>query len=150
MDRQLIALYELKRQSFLIGYLQNPKQFSDALAFAYRHRISPIFHENIAREAYNVDPFAEIYYVKSELISEVLKYVDERSLAGDLGEIEFYKLEDRFGGYKANRMALVYALEYARIDGRFDESVWKAIESNAPVEANQLDATFSPKDVHFD
>lgn len=146
---QLIALYELKRQSFLLGYIQNPERFSDALAFAYFNRIAPVFHEDIARETYDSDPFEEIYAVKRDFALTVLKYIDERVLADDLEAIEFYKLEDKFGGYKANRIELIKALEYARIDGRFDSNVWTAIESNAPVEANSLDATFSPQDVYF-
>jgi hypothetical protein len=149
MDQQLVALYELKRQSFLIGYIQNPDRFSDALAFAYNHRLAPIFHEDIARETYDGDPFDKIYAVKREFITALIKYVDDRALAGDLKAVEFYKLEDKFGGYKAHRMELRFALEYARIEGRFDDAVWAAIESNAPAEANSLDAEFSPEDIHF-
>ncbi|AGR73280.1 MULTISPECIES: hypothetical protein [pseudomallei group] len=149
MDQQLIALYELKRQSFLIGYIQNPENFDSALAFAYYNRLAPIFHEDSAREKYESDPFAEAYSVKAEFIDEVLKYVDDREHEGDLTAIEFYNLEDKFGGYKANRIELIYALEYARIDGRFNDAVWAAIERNAPAEANNLQKEFSPKDVHF-
>lgn len=149
MDRQLIALFELKRQSFLIGYIQNPARYSDALAFAYYRRIAPIFHEDAARETYGGDPFDEVYAVKREFVSEVTKYVDELWCAGNLEGLGFYKLEDKFGGYKANRVELIYALEYTRIDGRFDEEVWKAIESDAPIEASSLDAKFSPEEVNF-
>lgn len=149
MDQQLIALYELKRQSFLIGYIQNPENFDSALAFAYYNRLAPIFHEDSARENYEIDPFAEAYSVKADFIDEVLKYVDDREHEGDLTAIEFYNLEDKFGGYKANRIELIYALEYARIDGRFNDAVWAAIERNAPAEANNLQKEFSPKDVHF-
>jgi len=149
MDNQLTALYEIKRQSFLLGYVQNPDRFSDALAFAYYHRMAPVFHEDIARETYGGDPFEDIYAVKRDFILEVLKYVDERALDHDYEAIQFSKLEDKFGGYKTNRMQLIYALEYARIDRRFDEKVWAAIESNAPMEANPLDATFLPQDVDF-
>ena len=147
--QHLIALYEVKRQAFLLGYLQNPDQFSDSLAFAYEHRLAPILHEGIARETHGSDPFDEVYAVKGEFISEVLRYVDDRALADDYESLEFYKLEDKFGGYKANRIELIYALEYARIDGRFDEKVWSAIEKNAPMEANSLDAEFSPEKVSF-
>ncbi|WP_441460169.1 hypothetical protein [Burkholderia thailandensis] len=149
MDQQLIALYELKRQSFLIGYIQNPKHFADALAFAYFNRLAPIFHEDIMREYYGSDPFAEVYAVKADFMNEVLKYVDECEHQGDFTAIEFYNLEDKFGGYKANRIELIHTLEYARIDGRFSEKVWNAIEHNAPSEANRLEQAFSPKDVSF-
>jgi hypothetical protein len=107
------------------------------------------FHENSAREIYETDAFDEVYAVKREFVNEVIKYVDDRWRAEDLKAIGFYKLEDKFGGYKNNRIELICALEYARIEGRFDETVWKAIEADAPVEANSLDATFTPKDVDF-
>lgn len=149
MDHQLIALYELKRQAFLLGYIQNPDRFSDALAFAYYHRIAPVFHENIARETYDCDPFEDIYFVKRDFILEVLKYIDERDLEKDYESLGFYNLEEKFGGYKANRIELIYALEYTRISGRFGDEFWKAVESNAPAEANSIDSTFSPKDVEF-
>lgn len=151
MDQQqlLIALYELKRQTFLIGYIQNPDRFDSALAYAYYKRVAPIFHENIARETYDSDPFKEVYAVKASFVEEVIKYVDEKARAKDLKAIEFNKLEDHFGGYKTNRMELVHLLEYTRITGRFDEEVWNAIENRAPVEANPIEAKFSPNDVEF-
>lgn len=149
MTQQLVALYELKRQSFLFAYIQNPDQFSDALAYSYYHRVAPIFHENIEHETYGNDPFNDIYAVKRDFISEVTKYVDEQWLVRNFEAIAFYNLEEKFGGYKANRIELIHALEYTRIDGRFDEEVWKAIESNAPSEANSLRAKFSSKDVYF-
>ncbi|MBU9402258.1 hypothetical protein [Burkholderia multivorans] len=149
MDQQLVALYELKRQSFLIGYIQNPEHFDSALAFAYFNRLAPIFHEDSTREKHGGDPFAEVYSVQADFMDEVLKYVDDREHEGDFTAIEFYNLEDKFGGYKANRIELIYTLEYARIDGRFNDEVWAAIERNAPSEATQLQKEFSPKDVHF-
>lgn len=149
MDDQLIALYELKRQTFLLGYIQNPGAFSDALAFAYYHRVAPIYHEQIARESYDSDPFEDVYKVKAEFIDEVTEYIDERVRADDYEAVGFYNLEEKFGGYKTNRMLLIYALEYTRIDERFDAKVWAAVEANAPTEANPLKATFTPKDVYF-
>lgn len=150
MDNQLVALYELKRQTFLLGYIQHPDKFSDAHAFAVMNRLAPIFHENILRETYGTDPFSEVYSVKEDFITEVLRYVDERWRDKDFEALGFYNLEDKFGGYKTNRIELIHALEYMRIDGRFDEEVWKAVEANAPSEANSLDSSFEPKNVYFD
>ena len=149
MDQQLVALYEIKRQAFLNGFIQNPQCFAPALAYAYFHRVAPIFHEAVAREHLGSDPFAEVYAVKREFVNDVTKYVDDRWLAKDLKAVEFYKLEQKFGGHHVNRIELIHTLEYARIDGKFDEALWKAVESNAPSEANSLDSTFTPKDVHF-
>lgn len=150
MNQTLVALYELKRQSFLIGYIQKPDRFEDALAYAYYHRVAPIFHEELVREKHGSDPFAEAYAVEASFVDEVTKYVDDCWAANKLTEIGFYNLENRFGGYKTNRVELIRALEYTRIAGRFDDTVWQAIESNAPVEAKPLAATFAPKDVYFD
>lgn len=149
MNNELIALYEIKRQAFLIGYIENPERYSDALAYAYYHRVSPIFHEQSARETYGTDPFEEVYAVKTEFMEEVLDFVDKCDLDKNYSAIEFRSLEDRFGGYKANRIELIFTLEYARIDGRFDKNVWDAIKINAPLEAHHISATFSPLDVEF-
>jgi hypothetical protein len=149
VDYQLIALYEIKRQTFLNGFIQNPDRFSSALAYAYYNRIAPIFHETSAHEAYGrVDPFEEIYAVKRDFVDKVTKYVDERWRAKDFEAIAFYSLEDKFGG-KGSRVELIGTLEYARINRLFDDAVWKAIDSNAPVEAHGLESTFTPKDVEF-
>ena len=145
MNDLLSAIYETKRQSFLLGYIQYPEKFDDALAYAYYHRLSPTLHASSDKQ----DPFEEVYDVSSEFISEVLKYVDEKWLARDLDSMGFYDLEEKFGGYKTNRMELKFALEYMRIDRRFDESVWEAIEENAPMEANSLMSSFSPDNVSF-
>lgn len=149
MDKHLVALYELKRQSFLNGYIQSPGNFSSALAYAYHHRVAPILHEIDDREVYGDDPFAEVYAVKASFVGEVFKYVDECQIANKFPEIGFYKLEERFGGYKVFRYELKRVLEYLRISGKFDDRVWKAIESNSPAEANSLSDKFSPEDVCF-
>lgn len=143
------ALYEIKRQAFLIGYIQSPERFSDSLAFAYEHRLTPIFHEDIMRETHGADPFAEAYNVPADFMNKVLKYVDECDLAKTLDKIAFSKLENKFGGYKVNRLEIVRTLEYARIDGRFGDEVFAAIEDNAPVEANNIANSFSADKVYF-
>lgn len=149
MDPTLIALYEIKRQSFLLGFLQNPDNFDPALAYAYNNRVAPYFHENSAKEHYECDPFDEIYFVKRAFLDEVYGYIDECELAGEHTNLEFNKLEDKFGGYRTNRIELIYALEYARINGRFTSECWKSIESKAPAEANSIESTFSASDIHF-
>lgn len=149
MDSQLVAIYELKRQSFLFAYVQNPDRFDDALAYAYYNRMAPIFHDTRVREAYGADPFAEVYTVKGDFVDAVTKFIDKKSRAGEYGDIAFGHLEDAFGGYKVNRMELIHVLEYARIHGLFEDDVWKAVEHQAPIEATDLVANFSADDVEF-
>jgi len=143
------AMYELKRQGLLLGYSAGNGNVDPALAFAYEKRLAPIFHEGIMRESYDEDPFHDAYFVKSDFVAEVVKYIDECWLAKELEKVEFYKLEDKFGGYGSMRMELIHIIEYARISRRFDDEVYSAIESNAPVEANEIAAEFLPSEVYF-
>lgn len=150
IDKNIGALYELKRQSFLLGFVQNPDRFSEALAFAYYHRMAPFFHETHIREVYHgVDPFEDIYAVKWSFVDEVTSYVDSCWRSECFEGLGFESLEDRFGGYRTNRVELIHVLGYARIDGRFDGNIWRAIEKNAPIEAKPIPSTFKPEDVHF-
>src|SRR5690606_31612017 len=87
------VLYELKRQNFLIGFAQSPKHFNSALAYAYEHRIAPVFHEEITREKYGEDLFKGVYSVSADFMDEVYAYMDECDLNETLGELAFYKLE---------------------------------------------------------
>jgi len=149
LDKHLVAAFEQKRFTFLVTYLQFPDKFAEAHAFAVFNRLPPIFHENIARETYGDDPFDELYVVNSEFALDFLKYVDERWLEKDWDALGFYKLEEKFGGYKKYRVELIHLLEYMRIDGRFDDAFYEAVEANSPAEANSIDATFSPAEVYF-
>lgn len=143
------ALYELKRQSFLIGYVQNPDHFDAALAYAYEHRIAPVFHEAIMREVHGEDPFAEAYAVSADFINKVLKHIDKLWIDKKFDELGFYDLEGHFGDHHKYRVELIHILEYARISRRFDDALYNAVEANAPVEANSIDSSFSPQDVYF-
>lgn len=143
------ALYEIKRQSFLIGFVSNPERFDSALAYAYENRMSPVFHEGIMREAYGQDPFENAYCIKSDFVNGVLKYIDECWLKKDFDKLQFNKIENMFGGYKTNRMEIIHVIEYARISRRFDEETYKAIEADAPIEASPIASTFSVADVYF-
>ncbi len=147
MDNILVALYEVKRQNFLIAFKQNPELFDPALAYAYDNRIAPFFHQEVMREVYNgQDPFDSVYAVDADFMKNVLTYVDEKWLAKDYKALSFSDLENKFGGYKTNRMELVHTLEYACLCGRFDDTVWDAISHMAPCEAKISDS-FEAKDV---
>ncbi len=149
MDKQLVAIYELKRQSFLLGFVSNPDHFDQALAYAYDKRVAPLFHEASAYEHYGFDPFEELYFVSRSFVDELTKYIDELERSRDYEALGFYQLEEKFGGYKVNRIELIFALEYTRISRRFSDETWTAISANAPAEAHNFDTAFLPKDVHF-
>lgn len=146
----LIATYENRRLLVLNIFLTRPNKISAALAYAYEHRLAPIFHEEIAREHYGMDPYEDIYAVKADFIRAVAKHVDEHWLATNLDDVNFSKLENAFGGYKTNRMELVFAIRYMRLDGRFDDELYKAIVANAPVEARSIMDAYEADDVNFE
>lgn len=150
MDNLLAAVYEAKRQSFLAGFVGNPEFFDASLAYAYLHRMAPFFHETDVKESYGEDVFDDVYAIKSSFVDGLTKYMDECWRRGDLNALAFSNLEDLFGGYRTNRSEIICVLEYAKINGRFDENVWAAVEQGAPVEALGLKSTFCPEDVFFD
>lgn len=138
------ALYEIKRQNFLIGYIQNPDRFDDALAYAHEHRMAPIFHGSN-----DEDPFSDAYEISAEFAMKVVKYIDGLWLEKKFDKLGFYDLEDQFGGHHEYRSELICILEYARISRRFDDALYQAVEANAPVEGNSIDSSFGPEDVYF-
>lgn len=150
----LIAIYELRRQSFLIGYLSKPNKFDKALAYAYQNRVSPIFHQTIEREAHSRDVFESIYSTDSVFVDSVTKHIEQKYHQQDLSKISFYKLEEEFGdpksGFRDIRINLLHALVYTRLSDRFDTSVWHAIMKDAPAEACSLDKIESiDDDIYF-
>lgn len=148
MTLELQAIYEVKRQGFLIGFLQNPSNFDPSLAFAYQNRLAPYFHEHGMKDAHGDDPFDTVYAVKNSFIDKLLTYVDHNWRAGTLANVEFYNLESSFGGM-GSRIAILHTLEYARIAGRYNNPLYDAVTSNAPIECQTIDATFDPRDVRF-
>lgn len=145
----LIAAYENKRLLILSTFLNHPGKVPPALAYAHDKRIAPIFHENIARECYGMDPYAEIYAVKARFVEEVSKHIDKLWLAKNLKNVGFQDLETSFGGYKANRMELVHAIRYMYLDDRFDDELYSAIKVGAPLEAHGIMDGYTPDDVEF-
>ena len=146
----ITAVYELKRQGILLGYLQSPENFDAAYVYAVDKRIPPIFHEGIMREAHGHDPFAECYVVTPTFAQSVISFVDECWMNKDFSKVGFYDLESMFGGHHEIRMELIHILEYARIAGRFDDELFEAVEANSPTEAHPLGSSFCAADIHFD
>lgn len=147
MNNEIKALYEIRRQVFLNGYLQNPNNYDDSLAYAYYNRIAPVLNmEGSRNEAYVFD---EACFVKSDFAKQVLDYLDDKWLKKEWSDVTFYKLEDLFGGYHSNRVELIYILAYARIQNLFDNALWDAVESDAPTEAKPITSKFSPQEVTF-
>lgn len=134
----------------LTTFLQHPNKVHKALAYAYEKRMAPIFHEEIARETYDLDPYAEIYAIDADFVRKVSKFIDDHWLAKTLNAVQFNKLEDAFGGYKANRMELAFAIRYMQLDGRFDTTLYQAILKDAPVEAHSILDDYTTNDVDLE
>ena len=145
-DLNVIRLYEIQRQAYLIAFKQSPDDFSQARAYAYQHRVAPIFDQAALLELHQGDPFEDAYAASSDFANRVTRRVDELWRGEKWAELAFSRLEDEFGGYKAQRMELAAVLGYARLHGLYDDAVWSAIGHYAPIEAT-LPTSFSKDDV---
>lgn len=149
MNQTLAALYEIYRHQVLSGYASNPSLYDPGLVYAAMHRMAPLFHQSDLKEGYGLDPFSSVYQISEGFIDEVTQYMDDHWRSGTLKELEFSKLEDRFGGYRTNRMKLKHVCNYTRLSGRFDENVWINVERNAPIECKPIASSFTPEDIQF-
>jgi len=152
MDREiLIALFEARRLAYLTAFVQLPKNTNPALAYAYEHRIYPLFHKNVEKESYGealerYDPFDSIYPANREFVEALTNRVDELWRAKNWTELGFYKLEDEF----KDRMKIFHVLRYSFLADRFDTKTYEAIEADAPVEAHGIMEPYSSEEVELE
>ena len=126
------ALYEVKRQIILQGFISHPKNYNAALAFAYEHRLAPVHNEENMREQLGCDPFEEAYAVKAEFMNKVLNHIDTLWLDKKWAELAFRNIEDALGGYKKHRMEIARTIQYARIKGLFDDELYDCLLYTSP------------------
>lgn len=132
-NEQIIkALYENRKLTITMNYKIYGEKigFSPSYIYAIANDIFPFFH-NEGDE----DPFVSCYKITSDEINQVINYIDEEWLKGEL--YSFYDLETKFGG-KSYRSELIRILRYTYLDDRFDTALWEKLVSWAPVEANNL------------
>ncbi|GBQ07308.1 hypothetical protein [Saccharibacter floricola] len=136
-------LYEIKRQTFLNGFIQNPDHFSEALAFSYYHRISPIFHEGDD----GVSLYEDVYEVSTCFASRIIKYIDDNFFGQSDKKMTFSHLEGEFG--KENRWNIYLVLTYAKLDVRFNYKLWDDISSDSPFGIDGIPSKFLPEECNF-
>lgn len=146
----LIAAYETQRMLVLSAFASAPRLVPKEMAFAYEHRLAPVRNAALLREAHGLDPFEDIYPVKGAFMESVIAFVDEKWRAEDFEGMAFERLENHFGGYKANRMEIAHTLHYAFLAGLFDDKVYAAILKSAPMEAHGITRAYGPEDASFE
>ena len=134
-DTQLIAAYETYRLQLLSQFVGNPDLVAAPLAFAYENRICPVYHHELQIEIHGKYCFEDVFRGarSREFLNELFRYIDDLSRRKNFDEISFTKLEDKFGGYKANRMEIAHGLRYAYLSDAFDREVYSAILEESPM-----------------
>jgi hypothetical protein len=132
----LKALYETKRQQLIIAW-NTPavEKIENAYVYAYERRICPIFHIDQDED----DPFVDVYKIPRNFVEEVIEYADSLWIGvnKDLSQLTFYKMENKFKG-KGNRSDLIAVFRYAFLNHNFDEEFFKALRSDCPTEAHNI------------
>lgn len=113
----------------------------DDYAFAWDRAVYPTYTHNEIVEAFEDD-----FKVSKDMMSELLKKLDEHWDHGNGPGITFYELEDHFevrmGATEWDRSKLINAMTYLylhhRESGIFDQALFDAVvrDSGAPTEAN--------------
>ena len=136
-------MYNNYKRQMMIIYFQSIdfNIVSDSLFYALSHDVYPFFHENEEVEVY-----ADCFCVKKEFVSAVIKHIDEKVLTKDLNKLDFYSLEEKFGGYKQYRSELIHILRYCYLARRFNADVWNKIISDAPAEVGFVTSNFDASD----
>jgi antitoxin MazE len=112
-------------------------EISNVRGYAWAHRIYP-FNPYDVEEAFESD-----FHIGREASDEVLKAIDDGWRKKKF--VSFYDLEgsrDRADGL--DRMDIYHICRLAFLDGRFDDSVWKAltVAGSGPIESQGLAKEF--------
>jgi len=132
------ALVDIQRTQVVLAKLakQTEGLVPSSYAYALDKRLCPVF------DTEDGHPFDEGYDIKREFANSVLKYCDQKWLAGEAPS--FYDLEDHFG---RQRVELIHILRYAHLSRRFDDAFFKAVLANCPSEAHGLAEPFDPSEL---
>lgn len=127
-------LFEIMRFNILVAAF-NPataSRLDDAYVFAWDKRVYPFRSENSQHGA-----FSSSFHVDKSMMEELAGFLDKMWLAKTVPT--YYELERKYGAHGPwDRMKLIYACEYMRLAGLFDDSFWTKIMSDRPVEASSI------------
>lgn len=145
------ALYNIQKFQILSLFTNDSatKKVSESYAFAWEKDLFPVGHHG--RDWHS--PHEESFNIGKAQLDELGDFLDSVETSGKT--ISFYKLEDHYdvrNGSGWDRMDLVYACRYFRLNGWFTEEFWKGMvgHSDCPSESHQILRDFEPKDVYFE
>jgi len=101
-------------------------EYDDGYLYAWESGVYPWFNDTDG--SVNQMPhecYPEFFKVSKEVVQNVLNYLDEKDLAGEVPT--FYQLEDHFGGKwneESGRMALLGICRYAFLSDRFGKEFY--------------------------
>lgn len=144
-------LYNIQKFQILELFTNNfaTRNVSQAYAFAWDKDLYPIGHHGGDWHAAHENSFE----IRKERMEELGDFLDGIEREGKT--ISFYKLEDHYGvihGSDWERMELVFACRYLRLNGWFSEEFWKGMvgHSDCPSESHSILRDFGAEDVYFE
>lgn len=144
----LKAIYETKRDQLIIAYKNHDEcsYISDSYIYAYYCRMCPVFE--LSDDIEN-DPFHEVYDIKKDFIMSLLDYLGDIYNDEQKKTPSFRMIECEFGGYKVNRMEIVFVLRYFFLNSFYDEDFYKDILRESPVEANGINRPLEASEIYL-
>ncbi len=147
-------LYNIQKFQVLQLYTSQSalKSVTPAYAFAWDKNIYPVGHHGNDWH----EPYESTFKVSREKMEQLGDFLDK--LEGEGKTITFYQLEDQYsvrmrsGEGSWDRMELVFACRYFRLNGWFTEDFWKGLvgHSNCPGESKSVLRDFDPEEVYFE
>ena len=133
------AMFELTRFQLLSAALTPgpAERIDDAYVYAWDIGVYPLFHEWARLH----QPFSEQFAVAEAPFRDLMTFLDDRWSKSETQS--FYELErhyDTRGAGIWDRSALIHALRYTRLAGRFDAGFFAALcrPGDHPVEASVI------------
>ena len=114
--------------------LARDEEIDRVRGYAWAHRIYP-FNPYALEEV-----FADDFTIGRTKVNNIMKMIDEGWR--NKQPVSFYDLESAFG--HGDRMEIYYVCRLAFLDGRFDDTIWKALTVNGsgPVETQGMTEDF--------
>lgn len=144
-------LFQNQRFSILSLKVQEAEEqhISDCYGYAWYEKVYPFFHDN---NEYH-KPYGEFFQVSETMMDELSKFLDDNWVKKQ--PVSFYDLEDHYhvrdGATEWDRVALLHACRYMRLNGLFDDGFWSTLCENgkSPSEASSILRKFTASDIYI-
>jgi len=136
-DNLLKSIYFSRKFNTIQFFRLNPEKsgIDQGLVYALSGNCFPYFHKS---EEFEI--LKDCFTISEETIKTIVKHLNDKWK--NMERVTFYSLEDEFSSI-ADRSDLITILRYTFLSDRFrDSEFWINLESDAPVEAHQLNAEF--------